>query len=99
MQLLAAIEKEVIRQNEEQTSNSFSSVKSFREFITIARPAADVCVNLKFCCLDAERLKGRHGTRVTGVGASQRVVLEPTANALNNLTPLKRKPYVVQVTV
>ncbi|KAG1709626.1 hypothetical protein DVH05_020282 [Phytophthora capsici] len=99
MDLLKAIEKDVLKQKEEETLNQFSTVAEFREFILASHPTADVSVTLCMCCLQSERLRGGHGTRVTLVDAAQREVFEPTANALADLTPLKRKPYLVQVTV
>ncbi|KAE8982285.1 hypothetical protein PR003_g25136 [Phytophthora rubi] len=99
MDLLDVIQNEVLKQKEEEALNNFSRVSDFRGFISESRPDPDVSVTLKLCCLSAERLKGGHGTRFTGVDASQRAEFEPTSNALADLTPLKRKPYIAQVTV
>ncbi|KAG1701924.1 hypothetical protein DVH05_010414 [Phytophthora capsici] len=99
MDLLNAIQDEVLKQKEEEAHNMFSRVADFRDFIATTTPAADVTVTLKLCCLSAERLMGGRGTRVTGVDASQRTEFEPTANALSDLTPLKRKQFIAQVTV
>ncbi|KAG6612446.1 NADH-cytochrome b5 reductase [Phytophthora cinnamomi] len=99
MELLKAIQNDVQKQREEAEVNLYSCVADFREFISATEPAADVSVTLKLCCLSSERVIGGRGTRVTGIDASQRSVFELTANALHDLTPLKRKPYLVQVTV
>jgi hypothetical protein len=68
-------------------------------FITTANPAPDVTVTLKLCCLSAERLLGNRGTRVTTVDATQKTEFDPTTEALADLTPLKRKQFICQVTV
>ncbi|KAG1707947.1 hypothetical protein DVH05_024599 [Phytophthora capsici] len=99
MELLNAIQDEVLKQKEEESHNMFSRVADLRDFITTTNPAPDVTVTLKLCCLSAERLMGGRGTRVTAVDASQRTEFEPTANALADLTPLKRKQFIAQVTV
>ncbi|ETP25943.1 hypothetical protein F441_01238, partial [Phytophthora nicotianae CJ01A1] len=99
MDLLEAIQNDVLKQKEEEALNNFASVAQFREFISSTNPDADVSVSLKMCCVQAERLNGGHGTRVTLIDAKQRGVFEPTADALNDLTPLKRKPFLAQVTV
>ncbi|KAE8988388.1 hypothetical protein PR002_g21784 [Phytophthora rubi] len=99
MELLNSLQEEVLKQKEEEAVNTFSSVSGIRQFIITARPAPDVTVTLKICCLSAERINGGRGVRVTGVDASQRSVFEPTADALADLTPLKRKLYIVNVTV
>eukprot|EP00644_Phytophthora_capsici_P000405 jgi/Phyca11/99881/e_gw1.4.1070.1 len=66
MDLLNAIQDEVLKQKEEEAHNMFSRVADFRDFIATTTPAADVT---------------------------------PTANALSDLTPLKRKQFIAQVTV
>ncbi|ETN19806.1 hypothetical protein PPTG_04986 [Phytophthora nicotianae INRA-310] len=65
MDLLKAIQNDVLKQKEEETQNQFSSVADFREFILASHPSADVSVSLTMCCLHSERLHGNHGTRVT----------------------------------
>ncbi|ETO66988.1 hypothetical protein F444_15963, partial [Phytophthora nicotianae P1976] len=72
MDLLKAIQNDVLKQKEEETQNQFSSVADFREFILASHPSADVSVSLTMCCLHSERLHGDHGTRVTLVDAAQR---------------------------
>ncbi|KAE9253549.1 hypothetical protein PF002_g3286 [Phytophthora fragariae] len=47
MDLLAAIQSEVLRQKEEEAVNLFSWVVDFRDFILNTRPADDVLVALK----------------------------------------------------
>eukprot|EP00644_Phytophthora_capsici_P017770 jgi/Phyca11/128936/e_gw1.80.21.1 len=66
MELLNAIQDEVLKQKEEESHNMFSRVADLRDFITTTNPAPD---------------------------------FEPTANALADLTPLKRKQFIAQVTV
>uniref|UniRef100_H3H3S4 Uncharacterized protein n=1 Tax=Phytophthora ramorum TaxID=164328 RepID=H3H3S4_PHYRM len=98
MDLLNAIQDEVLKQKEEEAHNIFSRVADLREFITTANPAPDVTVTLKLCCLSAERLMGNRGTHGTAIDAIQKTEFEPTANVLADLTPLKRKPFIAQVT-
>uniref|UniRef100_H3H642 Uncharacterized protein n=1 Tax=Phytophthora ramorum TaxID=164328 RepID=H3H642_PHYRM len=99
MDLLNAIQDAVLKQKEEEAHNMFSCVADLREFITIANPAPDVTVTLKLCCLSAERLMGNLGTRVTAIDATQKTEFEPTANTLADLTLLKRKQFIAQMTV
>ncbi|KUF83747.1 NADH-cytochrome b5 reductase [Phytophthora nicotianae] len=90
MDLLEAIQNDVLKQKEEEALNNFASVAQFREFISSTNPDADVSVSL----MSDSVVMG-----VTLIDAKQRGVFEPTADALNDLTPLKRKPYLAQVTV
>ncbi|KAE9157335.1 hypothetical protein PF004_g32265, partial [Phytophthora fragariae] len=98
MDLLDSIRQDVLRQKEEEVVNHFCTVVGFREFAE-TKPAADVGVSGKWCCLSAERLKTDNGTRVTATDSSQHGLFEQTAEALNDLTPGKRKPYILQITV
>ncbi|KAE9048808.1 hypothetical protein PR003_g1445 [Phytophthora rubi] len=99
MKLLKSLQDEVIQQKGELAANTFSCVSGFREFILTARPACDMTITLKICCLVAGCINGGRGVRVTGVDANQRSVFKPAADALGNVTLLKRKSYIVQVTV
>ncbi|KAE9050407.1 hypothetical protein PR001_g2402 [Phytophthora rubi] len=96
MDLLAAIQSEVLRQKEEEAVNLFSWVVDFRDFILNTRPADDVLVALK-CCLDSERFQDGQGTCVTVIDRS--ALFELTAHALSKLTPSKRKPFIAQIMV
>ncbi|KAG6954139.1 hypothetical protein JG688_00012507 [Phytophthora aleatoria] len=49
--------------------------------------------------LMAERLNGDHGTGVTAMDTNQRALYGATAEALNELTVVKQKPYIAQITV
>ncbi|KAE8900997.1 hypothetical protein PF005_g14332 [Phytophthora fragariae] len=98
MDLLDSIRQDVLRQKEEEIVNHFCMVVCFREFAE-TKPAVDVGVSGKCCCLFAERLKTDNGTRVTASDSSQHGLFEQTAEVLNNLTPGKRKPYIFQITV
>jgi hypothetical protein len=97
MDLLATIQREVLRQQEEEAVNLFSWVVDFREFILNTRPATDVVVSIKMRCLDSRRLQDDQGTRVMVVDRS--ALFEPTASALNQLTPSQRKPFIAQIIV
>lgn len=99
MDLLNTIQDEVMKQKEEATQNNFERVADFRDFISGMQPEAGVTVTLKLCCISAERVNGGRGIRFTGIDASQRAEFEPTMNALADLTPLKKKPFIAQVTV
>ncbi|KAE8877112.1 hypothetical protein PF003_g38780 [Phytophthora fragariae] len=99
MELLQAIQNDVLKQKEEEAVNQFFTSAGFREFILTTHPNPDVMVTLYLCCLHAERLQAGNGTRVTLTDAAQREVFEQTLSGINDLTPLKRKPYLVQVTV
>ncbi|KAE8886916.1 hypothetical protein PF005_g30336 [Phytophthora fragariae] len=99
MELLQAIQNDVLKHKEEEAVNQFFTTAGFREFILTTHPNPDVMVTLYLCCLHAERLQAGNGTRVTLTDAAQREVFEQTSSAINDLTPLKRKPYLVQVTV
>ncbi|KAF1785278.1 hypothetical protein GQ600_15686 [Phytophthora cactorum] len=70
MDLLEAIQNDVLKQKEEEALNNFA-------------------MSLKMGCIQAERLNGGHGTRVTLIDS----------NDLADLISLKRKPYLAQVTV
>ncbi|KAL3657796.1 hypothetical protein V7S43_017178 [Phytophthora oleae] len=59
----------------------------------------DVSVSAKFCCLTAERLKSDNGTRVTAIDHDQHGNFDQTVEALNDLTPSKRKLYIAQFTI
>ncbi|KAG2826373.1 hypothetical protein PC118_g17975 [Phytophthora cactorum] len=54
---------------------------------------------LSKCCLRVKRLSGDHGTHVALIEKIQRAVFEAAADALNDLSPLKRQSYLAQVTV
>ncbi|KAL3673111.1 hypothetical protein V7S43_002406 [Phytophthora oleae] len=99
MDLLEAIRKEILRQKEEESLNFFTSVAAFRDFIATTNPTPDVSVTVKMTCLDSEQVNGDHGTRVTVIDANQRVFFEQTAEAVGELTTVKRKPYIAQITV
>jgi len=99
MELLEAIQNDVLKQKEEEAVNQFFTAAGFRDFILTTHPNPDVMVTLFLCCLHAERLHAGNGTRVTLIDVTQREVFEPTSNAIHDLTPLKRKPYLVQVIV
>ncbi|KAE9062155.1 hypothetical protein PF010_g29519 [Phytophthora fragariae] len=71
MELLQAIQNDVLKQKEEEAVNQFFTSAGFREFILTTHPNPDV----------------------------MREVFEQTLSGINDLTPLKRKPYLVQVTV
>ncbi|KAE9262240.1 hypothetical protein PF008_g32652, partial [Phytophthora fragariae] len=98
MDLLDSIRQGVLRQKEEEVVNHLCTVVGFREFAE-TKPSADVSVSDKWCCLSAERLNTDNGTRVTATDSSQHGLFEQTAEALNDLTPGKRKPYILQSTV
>ncbi|KAF1781732.1 hypothetical protein GQ600_11447 [Phytophthora cactorum] len=85
MDILEAIQSDVQKQKEEGAVNNFRTVVEFREFPSTAHTTTDVSATLSNCCLRVKRLV--------------RAVFEAAADALNNLTPLKRKPYLAQVTV
>ncbi|OWY98458.1 hypothetical protein PHMEG_00030774 [Phytophthora megakarya] len=50
-------------------------------------------------CLNYKRLNGDHGTRVTVIDVNKRVFFEEKVEALAELTTVKRKPYIAQITV
>ncbi|KAF1781735.1 hypothetical protein GQ600_12643 [Phytophthora cactorum] len=99
MDILEAIQSDVQKQKEEGAVNNFRTVVEFREFPSTAHTTTDVSATLSNCCLRVKRFSGDHGTRVALIEKIQRAVFEAAADALNNLTPLKRKPYLAQVTV
>ncbi|KAE9280668.1 hypothetical protein PF008_g28082 [Phytophthora fragariae] len=99
MDLLDAICRDVLKQKEEETMNYFSTVADFREFIMAAKPTPDVSVTVKMTCWTSERINGDHGTRVTLIDANQHAFYEATVESLNELTSVKRKPYIAQITV
>nr|KAE8934604.1 hypothetical protein PF009_g15421 [Phytophthora fragariae] len=67
MDLLLAIQDDVLKQKEQEAVNYFSHVQELREFIMPTRPARDVVATLKVRCISAERLNGCRGNRVTGI--------------------------------
>ncbi|KAG2761022.1 hypothetical protein PC129_g13763 [Phytophthora cactorum] len=97
MNLLNTIQNDVLKQKEEEAQNHFERVVDVRDFIFETCPEPDVSVTLKLCCISAERLNGGHGTRFSGIDASQRTEFEPTFNTLADLTPLKKKHYIAQL--
>ncbi|KAL3667397.1 hypothetical protein V7S43_007623 [Phytophthora oleae] len=99
MELLLEIKGEVLKQKDEEAHNVFSRVADVREFISVAQPSADLTVTLKLGCLSSERLHNGRGTRVIAIDAIQRTEFEATANALADLTPLKRKQFIASLTV
>ncbi|KAL3663635.1 hypothetical protein V7S43_011521 [Phytophthora oleae] len=90
--LLDAIRKDVLKQREEEAVNYFTKVAA-------TKPAPDVNVFAKFCCLTAERLKSDNGTRVTAIDHDQHGIFDQTVEALNDLTPSKRKIYIAHFTI
>ncbi|KAE9163347.1 hypothetical protein PF005_g30488 [Phytophthora fragariae] len=99
MDLLDAIRRDVLKQKEEEAMNYFSTVADFREFIMAAKSTPDVSVTVKMTCWTSERINGDHGTRVTLIDANQHAFYEATVESLNELTSVKRKPYIAQITV
>eukprot|EP00644_Phytophthora_capsici_P006927 jgi/Phyca11/103457/e_gw1.8.322.1 len=83
MDFLDSIRGAVLRQKEEEAANLFSSVRDFREFITRTRPAVDICVPLRMCCLHVERLKGTNATRVVLVDGRRCVEVNTALNAVD----------------
>ncbi|KAG6953901.1 hypothetical protein JG688_00012596 [Phytophthora aleatoria] len=92
MDLLQAIQNGVLKQKEEEALNPIV-------FILTAHPRADVSIQPSLYHLHVERLKGGQGTRVTVIDEAQHEVFEPTANVLDDLALLKRKPYLAQFAV
>ncbi|KAL3660528.1 hypothetical protein V7S43_014271 [Phytophthora oleae] len=99
MDLLEVIQNDVLKQKEGEIQNQFFKSTDFRSFIETTHPNTDVSVELKMCCLRSERLKGGQGIRVTLIDEAQHGVFEPTLGALNDLTSLKQKLFLIQVTV
>ncbi|KAF1794917.1 hypothetical protein GQ600_26851 [Phytophthora cactorum] len=97
MNLLNTIQNDVMKQKKEEAQNHFERVADVRDFISETCPEPDVSVTLKLCCISAERVNDGHGTRFSGIDASQRTEFEPTFNTLADLTPLKKKPYIAQL--
>ncbi|KAL3657162.1 hypothetical protein V7S43_017956 [Phytophthora oleae] len=98
MNLLDANRKDVLKQREEEAVNYFTKVADFRDF-TATKPAPDVSVSAKLCYLTAKRLKSDNGTRVPAIDHNQHGIFDQTVEALNYLTPSKRKIYIAQFTI
>ncbi|KAG6941894.1 hypothetical protein JG687_00019379 [Phytophthora cactorum] len=86
-----------MKQKEEEAQNIFERVADVRGFISETRLEPDTSVTIKLCCISAERLNGDYGTRFTGIDASQETVFASTFNALADLTPLQKKPYIAEL--
>ncbi|KAG2763340.1 hypothetical protein Pcac1_g24958 [Phytophthora cactorum] len=97
MDLLNTIQNDVMKQKEEEAQNIFERVADVRGFISETRLEPDTSVTIKLCCISAERLNGGYGTRFTGIDASQETVFASTFNALADLTPLQKKPYIAEL--
>ncbi|KAE8877111.1 hypothetical protein PF002_g25978 [Phytophthora fragariae] len=95
MELLNAIQDDVLRQMHEEAVNLFSRVADLRHFVVAKRPAADVCVTLKMFCVYAERLSGSNATRVTLADATERAEFNSSAGFLNSVG----RHQLVQVTI
>ncbi|KAE9346801.1 hypothetical protein PR003_g7253 [Phytophthora rubi] len=98
MELPQGTQNDVFKQKKDEAVNKSFTTAGFREFILTTHPNPDVMSTL-YLCHYAERMHAGNGTRVTLTDATHGEVFEQTSSTINDLTPLKRKPYLVQVTV
>ncbi|KAE9105672.1 hypothetical protein PF006_g21565 [Phytophthora fragariae] len=88
MDLLFAIQDDVLKQKEQEAVNYFSHVQELREFIMTTRPARDVVATLKVRCISAERLNGCRGNRVTGIDSMGCVGWERRVRELRDIVAI-----------
>ncbi|KAE9312262.1 hypothetical protein PF001_g9328 [Phytophthora fragariae] len=88
MDLLFAIQDDVLKQKEQEAVNYFSHVQELREIILTTRPARDVVATLKVRCISAERLNGCRGNRVTGIDSMGCVDWERRVRELRDIVAI-----------
>ncbi|KAE9352939.1 hypothetical protein PF008_g5245 [Phytophthora fragariae] len=88
MDLLFAIQDDVLKQKEQEAVNYFSHVQELREIIMTTRPARDVVATLKVRCISAERLNGCRGNRVTGIDSMGCVDWERRVRELRDIVAI-----------
>ncbi|KAE9036298.1 hypothetical protein PR002_g7156 [Phytophthora rubi] len=96
MELPQGTQNDVFKQKKDEAVNKSFTTAGFREFILTTHPNPDVMSTL-YLCHYAERMHAGNGTRVTLTDATHGEVFEQTSSTINDLTPLKRKPYLVQM--
>ncbi|KAG1711667.1 hypothetical protein DVH05_008914 [Phytophthora capsici] len=99
MELLTKLHNTVLEMMEQDALNTFSTVADFRAYIETTRPASDVIVTLKLCCLSSERLAGCRGTRVTCIDKRKCIGFYETAESMGALDIPAFRARIAQVVV